>query len=98
MEARRATVGNGVREREMVLAAEVVPKSLLVLGEHQDETNTWDGTLEGFEGVHQHGASAYRQKLLRQVSAHTQPLAASNNYAKGGPTPAPLPREGSSYL
>ena len=98
MEARRATVGNGVREREMVLAAEVVPKSLLVLGEHQDEANTWDGTLEGFERVHQHRASANGQELLRQVSAHTQPLAAGDNYAKGGPTPAPLPREGSSYL
>ena len=98
MEARRATVGNGVREREMVLAAEVVPKILLILGEHQNETNTGDGTLKGFERVHQHRASANGQELLGQVSAHTQPLAAGDNYAKGGPTPAPLPREGSSYL
>jgi len=98
VEAGGAAIGDGMREDEMVLRAEILPEGLLVLGQHQDEADAGDGALKSLQRVHQHRSPADGQELLRQVGSHAEALAAGDNYAKGGPTPSPLPREGSSYL
>ncbi len=78
MKTRCTTIDNGVLEREGMLTAEVVPEGLLVGGQNENKMYARDSTLESLQRVHQDWTSAYGQKLLRQVTTHSQATASGD--------------------
>ena len=79
MEASLAAIGQQVLHLEVIFFAELLPISLLRLGQHKDNLQVLGILAEPFQCPHQYGLPAYWQELLRNVATHSQTLAACHN-------------------
>ena len=79
VEACLATVSQQVLHLEIIFLAEFLPIRLLCLWQHQDNLQVGSVLTEPLQRPHQYRLSAYRQKLLRNVTSHPQPLASGDD-------------------
>ena len=79
METRRTARDDAVRAAEGVCFAELLPGVALVSGEHKEQVGGVVPTIEGFDGVHQDGATGEGQELLRLFAAHACSAAARHD-------------------
>ena len=79
METRRTARDDAVRAAEGVCFAELLPGGALVSGEHKEQVGGIVPTIEGFDGVHQDGASGEGQELLRLFATHACSAAARHD-------------------
>ena len=79
MEAGDTTIGNEVRHVKLILSAQLLPVGLMVARKHED--NLYGGVVgvKSVERAHQHGTTFHWDKLLGQLTAHTQSLTSCYN-------------------
>ena len=75
MEAGGTTIGNAMGYSKLVLSAELLPVGLMVVREHEDNLYGAITRMKGVERAHQHRTTLNRDKLLGQLTAHTEALA-----------------------
>ena len=67
-----APIGNIMRQYKMICLTQMLPISLLSQWKHQYYMYRRIVGIKGLNSTHQHRFAAYRQKLFRNISTHTQ--------------------------